>query len=84
MAECGLEQPSNCPLCGGDLIEAEVDHKQPRSRGGTDDLDNLWVVCKACNRAKKKLTLYEFGQRKADMKDRLLRCRAPPRAGTPR
>src|SRR5579872_1525223 len=32
--------------------ELEVDHFQPRSAGGPDDLDNLVYCCPACNRHK--------------------------------
>jgi 5-methylcytosine-specific restriction endonuclease McrA len=54
-----------CPLCGGGLLEAEVDHKQPVSRGGTSFPENLWLVCKKCNRKKGDMTLYEFILRKS-------------------
>ena len=30
----------------------EVDHRVPRSRGGTDHLDNLQLLCSSCNRIK--------------------------------
>lgn len=30
----------------------EIDHVIPKSRGGTDDLDNLVVSCAPCNRRK--------------------------------
>ena len=30
----------------------EVDHRIPRSRGGTDHLDNLQLLCSSCNRIK--------------------------------
>jgi hypothetical protein len=32
--------------------ELEIDHFQPRSSGGSDDLDNLVYCCTACNRLK--------------------------------
>ena len=32
--------------------ELEIDHFQPTSRGGTNELDNLICVCTACNRFK--------------------------------
>jgi len=46
-----------CRLCGvsakdGEHIRLEVDHITPRSKGGTDDPSNLWVLCFACNRGK--------------------------------
>lgn len=46
-----------CQLCGraaqdtSDLV-LEVDHKIPRSKGGLDELDNLWTLCYDCNRGK--------------------------------
>lgn len=44
-----------CYLCilTGSAVPAEgteVEHKTPRSRGGSDDLDNLAAACKECNR----------------------------------
>jgi hypothetical protein len=42
-----------CYSCGrstrGDDVLLEVDHIMPRSRGGTDVLDNLQTLCKKCN-----------------------------------
>ena len=31
---------------------SNVDHRVPRSRGGTDHLDNLQLLCSSCNRIK--------------------------------
>ena len=43
-----------CALCGATNKEQplEIDHIIPRSRGGTNDLDNLQVLCGPCNRSK--------------------------------
>ncbi len=42
-----------CCSCGRSSkeegITLEVDHILPRSKGGTDDLDNLQTLCKKCN-----------------------------------
>jgi hypothetical protein len=41
-----------CCSCGRtakDGVTLEVDHILPRSRGGTDDPDNLQTLCKKCN-----------------------------------
>jgi HNH endonuclease len=42
-----------CCSCGRSSkeegITLEVDHITPRSKGGTDDLDNLQTLCKKCN-----------------------------------
>lgn len=36
-----------CPMPG-----AEVDHITPLSRGGTDDLGNMQLLCSACHEKK--------------------------------
>ena len=59
-------QRSTCPLCGRELLDAEIDHKQPLSRDGTEFVENLWVVCKRCNRAKGIMTLYEYLQKRGE------------------
>jgi hypothetical protein len=44
-----------CQLCGASASKGarlEVDHKQPRARGGSDDPENLWTLCFDCNRGK--------------------------------
>lgn len=45
-----------CNACGdqvnmrhGHPKQATVDHVLPRSRGGNDALDNLQLLCRACN-----------------------------------
>lgn len=37
-----------------------IDHKLPRSRGGTDALDNLVLACNKCNARKRNLTDEEY------------------------
>lgn len=43
-----------CQCCGRKApeVKLEIDHKIPVSKGGTDDLSNLWVLCFDCNRGK--------------------------------
>ena len=47
---------ARCGYCGVHETEAgsvlELDHFQPRSAGGMDDLDNLVYCCPTCNRLK--------------------------------
>ena len=38
----------------------DVDHILPTSRGGTDHLDNLQLLCSGCNRSKGKKTMAEW------------------------
>ena len=48
------QQEGHCNGCRGDFPFKlfEVDHMVPRSRGGTDHLDNLQLLCSHCNRLK--------------------------------
>ena len=48
-----------CQYCGASAPEVilEVDHIQPVSKGGTDDLLNLITSCRDCNRGKRNKVL---------------------------
>ena len=48
------QQEGLCNSCKGDFPFKlfEVDHRVPRSRGGTDHLENLQLLCSSCNRIK--------------------------------
>ena len=43
-----------CQFCGKQVpeTELEVDHLEPRSKGGSDDAENLVSACRDCNRGK--------------------------------
>lgn len=45
-----------CQLCGATAsdprVELEIDHKIPLSKGGTNVIENLWVLCRPCNSGK--------------------------------
>ncbi len=51
---------TNCPLCGCILDytqgrqpnSPEADHILPHSRGGTDTLDNIRIICRRCNQSR--------------------------------
>lgn len=45
-----------CQYCGRKPPEVvlEIDHIVPRSRGGTDNIENLITACRDCNRSKNK------------------------------
>ncbi len=38
----------------------EVDHIKPKSRGGTEDLDNLMLTCPKCNRGRCNRSVEEY------------------------
>ncbi len=49
-----------CAYCGTTEGPFEIDHKTPRSRGGTNDPENLAVACRTCNRSKRAMTVEEW------------------------
>lgn len=64
-----------CPMCstkleygvGDNLLEGRADfatpstdHKIPRSHGGTDSIENLWVICMRCNTLKNNSTVEDL------------------------
>jgi hypothetical protein len=55
----------HCGYCG-DKLEPfgnwEIEHKLPKSRGGSNHINNLLATCIPCNRAKRNRTVEEFRQ----------------------
>jgi len=50
-----------CVYCGSDNpIFLTIDHKLPKSRGGTDDENNLQLCCVLCNQLKTNHTDAEY------------------------
>lgn len=51
---------ARCPLCGVWMDydtgkrpnSAEADHIRPHSLGGSDDIDNIRVICRRCNQSR--------------------------------
>jgi hypothetical protein len=66
LAMCG----KTCSCCGSELDYGlgrnnhgkkdhetpSTDHKHPQAAGGTNDLENLWIICERCNRMKNNAT----------------------------
>jgi 5-methylcytosine-specific restriction endonuclease McrA len=50
-----------CAYCAISDVPFELDHIQPRSRGGSSRISNLVLACHACNMAKGDRTAAEFG-----------------------
>lgn len=50
-AELLIKTDRKCPYCGVQISHttATFDHILPRSKGGTDDKDNIIVCCRRCN-----------------------------------
>lgn len=50
-----------CAYCGKELSDdATIDHVIPRSKGGSNSLDNLLPSCRSCNTSKGVKSLEEF------------------------
>ncbi len=64
-----------CCYCGKQNIPLEIEHIIPKSRGGTNRVDNLCIACHSCNQKKGDKTADEFGypniqgQAKRSLKD---------------
>ena len=59
-----------CAYCGLDEIPLEVEHIIPKSRGGTDRLQNLALSCKECNSAKANKLPHEIEDN--DLRERVI------------
>jgi 5-methylcytosine-specific restriction endonuclease McrA len=62
-----------CAYCDAQNVSLEIDHIQPRSKGGSDRVSNLTLACQPCNQKKGSRDIREF--LKADPK-RLARIEA--------
>ena len=53
-----------CYYCGKEVkpftVDKQIEHKIPISKGGTNNIKNLVISCKACNSAKKDKTEAEY------------------------
>ena len=51
-----------CAYCGRRITfrELDIDHIWPKSRGGGNELQNLFPSCQRCNRLKDNRTIEEF------------------------
>lgn len=54
-----------CYICGKMVNpdSFEVEHKVPVAKGGTNDLDNLYVACHICNTMKNSMIFEDFMQK---------------------
>jgi len=59
-----------CAYCGSENIPLEIEHIQPKARGGSNRVSNLTVACHSCNQAKGSQTAAEFGYPQLQVKAR--------------
>lgn len=53
---------NRCAYCGGPFADGQVtiDHMVPLSRGGSDNITNIWPACRSCNCSKSDKTTGEY------------------------
>ncbi|MDT9181388.1 RNA-guided endonuclease IscB [Limnospira sp. PMC 289.06] len=67
-----------CAYCGAKHVPLEVEHIQPRSKGGSDRVSNLTIACHSCNQAKGNGDIRDFLSGQPDVLSRLLRQAKSP------
>jgi hypothetical protein len=55
-----------CAYCGKKDIPLQIEHINPRSKGGSDRVTNLTLACEPCNQKKGTKTAAEFGHPKVE------------------
>lgn len=69
-----------CAYCGAKDIPLEIEHIQPRSKGGSDRVSNLAVACVPCNQKKGNQPIEQFLAKKPELLGRILaQAKAPLR-----
>lgn len=72
-----------CAYCGAKDIPLEIEHIQPRSRGGSNRVSNLTLACHSCNQRKGNQDIKNFLSGKPDVLKRVLvQAKAPLKDAT--
>jgi Restriction endonuclease len=67
-----------CAYCGKQDVPLEIDHIQPRSKGGGDHVSNLTLACHRCNQKKNSRSIEDFLAKQPDvLKHVLAQAKAP-------
>ena len=67
-----------CAYCGATNIPFEVEHINPKSKGGTDRISNLAISCHDCNQVKGNQDIQNFLSDKPDLLHRILKQAKSP------
>jgi len=67
-----------CAYCGATNVPFEVEHINPKSKGGTDRISNLAIACHDCNQVKGNQDIQNFLSDKPDLLHRILKQAKSP------
>ncbi|MBD2512631.1 HNH endonuclease [Nostoc muscorum FACHB-395] len=67
-----------CAYCSIENVPFEIEHIQPKSRGGSDRVSNLTIACHACNQSKGNQDIRDFLSDKPDLLNRILKQAKSP------
>lgn len=67
-----------CAYCGAENVPFEIEHIQPRSKGGSDRVSNLTIACHTCNQSKGSQDIQDFLSGKPDLLSRILKQAKSP------
>lgn len=68
-----------CAYCGKKDVPLQVEHIEPKAKGGSDRVSNLCLSCEKCNQKKGSRSVKDFLKNKPDILKRLLSQAKSPR-----
>ncbi|MFW8565684.1 RNA-guided endonuclease IscB [Orrella sp. 11846] len=70
----------SCAYCKAVDVPLEIEHIQPKSKGGSDRVSNLTLACRCCNQQKGNQPIEQFLANRPDVLERILaQAKAPLR-----
>lgn len=67
-----------CAYCSVENVPFEIEHIQPKSKGGSDRVSNLTIACHNCNQSKGNRDIRDFLSGKSDLLNRILKQAKSP------
>jgi 5-methylcytosine-specific restriction endonuclease McrA len=61
-----------CAYCEAENVPLEVEHIQPRSKGGSNRVNNLTIACHDCNQRKDKIPVEQFLAKRPELVHKIL------------
>lgn len=61
-----------CAYCGAENVPLQVEHIQPKAKGGSNRISNLCLACEPCNHKKGTSDIEQFLAKKPDVLKRVL------------